>query len=381
MSPDSPGSSRRPRLLILTPDFPPAPGGIQQVVHRLATGMSAFHTHVVTLDDPDAAAFDEAGELAVRRVRAGGRRVRPLTPRTARMAALNAAGVGEALRFRPQLMLSAHIVTSPAANLCGRLLGARTCQYFYAEEIGARPRLAAFAAREADLSIAISAYTAELIAGTGARPRRLQVIPPGVDLPADPAPQTPDHPTILTIARLEERYKGHDVMLRALPLVLAKVPDAHWVVIGEGSLRPGLEELAGAHGVAHAVTFLGAVSDRQRDDWLRRADLVAMPSRLPGGPLAGEGFGIAYLEAGAFGKPALGGRVGGALDAILDGETGLLVDPTDPVEVAEATTRLLVDHELASTLGRAGAVRAREYAWPAIALRVQAALLELLSSP
>jgi phosphatidyl-myo-inositol dimannoside synthase len=378
MSRNSPGPSRRPRLLVLTPDFPPAPGGIQQVVHRLAAGMSAFQTLVVALDDRDAAAFDEAAELAVRRVRAGGWHGRPLAPRAARMAALNAAGVGAAIRFRPQLTLSAHIVTSPAASLCGRLLGARTCQYFYAEEIGARRRLAAFAAREADLSIAISAYTAELIAGTGATPRRLQLIPPGVDLPADPAPQTPDRPTILTIARLEERYKGHDVMLRALPLVLAKVPDAHWVVIGEGSLRPGLEELAGAHGVAHAVSFLGAVSDGQRDQWLRRADLVAMPSRLPGGPLAGEGFGIAYLEAGAFGKPALGGRVGGALDAILDGETGLLVDPTDPVEVAEATTRLLLDRELAAKLGRGGAAHAREHAWPAIALRVQAALLELL---
>ena len=206
------------------------------------------------------------------------------------------------------------------------------------------------------------------------------MISPGVDIPSDPTPEAPDCPTIVTIARLEERYKGHDVMLQALPLVLAKVPDAHWVVIGEGSLRPGLEELARAHGVAHAVSFLGAVSDGQRDLWLRRADLVAMPSRLPGGHLAGEGFGIAYLEAGAFGKPALGGCVGGARDAIVDGETGLLVDPTDPVEVAEATTRLLLDHELASKLGRAGAARARDLAWPAIALRVQAALLELLES-
>src|SRR5438128_4350048 len=297
------------------------------------------------------------------------------------MAALNAAGAGEALRFRPQLTLSAHVVTSPAATLSRRLLGARTCQYFYAEEIGARGRLAAFAAREADLSIAISAYTAELIAGTGATPRRLQLIPPGVDIPVDATPRRADRPTILTIARLEERYKGHDVMLQALPLVLAKVPDAHWLVIGEGSLRPGLEELARAHGVSHAVSFLGAVSDGQRDEWLRRADLVAMPSRLPGGHLPGEGLGLAALVAGAVGRPVLGGGGGGARAALVDGETGLLVDPSDPVEVAEATTRLLLDHELASKLGRAGAARARDLAWPAIALRVQAALLELLDSP
>src|SRR5207248_1556396 len=82
---------------------PPAPGGIQQVVHRLAAEMGAFQTLVVALDDRDAATFDEAGELAVRRVRAGGWRGRPLAPRAVRMAALNAAGVGESIRFRPQL--------------------------------------------------------------------------------------------------------------------------------------------------------------------------------------------------------------------------------------------------------------------------------------
>ena len=111
------------------------------------------------------------------------------------------------------------------------------------------------------------------------------------------------------------------------------------------------------------MRFLGAVSDAERDTWLRRADLLAMPSRLPGAGRAGEGFGIVYLEAGAYGKPVVAGNVGGALDAVRDGETGLLVDPADAHAVAEAIARLLLDPDLARRLG-AGGRTARAQALP-----------------
>ena len=165
------------------------------------------------------------------------------------------------------------------------------------------------------------------------------------------------------------------MLIRALPLVLAKVPDAQWVVIGDGSLRPGLEQLAASHGVSAAVRFLGALDDEQRNVWLRRAHVLAMPSRIPAGGFAGEGFGIVYLEAGAYGKPVVAGNVGGALDAVLDGETGLLVDPLDPLAIAAAITSLLSDRGLAARLGAAGRARAQEHSWPRVVARVEAALL------
>jgi len=330
---------------------------------------------VIAPSSPGASRFDAESGVRVRRVRGGARL------RGGRNALLNAAALGQALRFRPDVTLSAHIVASPAAAAIRHVLGARTVQYFYAEEIGAKPRLAAFAVRQAHESIAVSAYTAGLITATGAVPERMSVIPCGTDLPRNPTPVSVDHPTFLTIARIEERYKGHDVMVRALPLVLAKVPDAQWIVIGDGSLRAGLEHLARSYGVADSISFLGAVSDEQRDLWLRRTHLLAMPSRLPAGGFAGEGFGIVYLEAGACGKPVVAGNVGGALDAVADGESGLLVDPTDPLAVADAITTLLLDHELASRLGRAGAERARRFSWPIIVERVEAVLLAALESP
>lgn len=355
---------------MLTPDFPPAPGGIQAIAHRLATGMAGFETRVVALDGPDARSFDAAGELSTRRVRLGAR----LGP--GRILALNAAALVEALRFRPDVTLSLHIVTAPAAAAIRRTLGARTVQYFHANEIGDKPRLAAFAARRADVVIAVSSYTAALIRATGASPADVRIIPPGVELPDDPAPEPAERPTLLTIARMNDSYKGHDVLIRALPLIRAEVPEVQWIVIGDGPLRGDLEQLAHSLGVADSIRFLGSVGDEQRNRWLRRADVFAMPSRLPGGSLAGEGFGIVYLEAAAYGKPVVAGNVAGALDAVADGESGLLVDPTDPHAVAGTVTRLLLDRELARRLGQCGAERAESFSWPVIAARVEAVLLE-----
>ncbi len=100
-----------------------------------------------------------------------------------------------------------------------------------------------------------------------------------------------------------------------------------------------------------------------------------MPSRLERGG-AGEGFGIVYTEAGARGLPVVAGNAGGALDAVLDGETGLLVDAVDPAAVAGALTALLSDRARARKMGRAGWEHARSLAWPNVVARVEAVLDE-----
>jgi phosphatidyl-myo-inositol dimannoside synthase len=295
----------------------------------------------------------------------------------ARTALLNAEALRVARRVRPDVVLSGHIVTSPGAALLRRALRRPVVQYVYAKELGAKPLLARFALRNADRVIAISRYAAELARAHGGRDERTVLITPGVDLPPGPVERRPaERPTILTVARMEDRYKGHDVILRALPLIRARVPDVQWIVLGEGPLRPGLERLAGALGVADAARFLGSVSDAERDRWLRSAHLLAMPSRLPAGGFAGEGFGIVYLEANAHGMPVVAGNVAGPLDAVVDGETGTLVDPASHIAVAHGITDLLLDPARAEALGRAGAERAQSFAWPVIARRVEAVLHE-----
>jgi phosphatidylinositol alpha-1,6-mannosyltransferase len=180
------------------------------------------------------------------------------------------------------------------------------------------------------------------------------------------------------VARIENRYKGFDVMVRAMPLIRAQVPEVHWVVVGDGPLRGEVEQLAAAHVVNGAAEFVGHVSDEERDALFQESSVFAMPSRLPAGRLGGEGFGIVFLEAGAHGLPVVAGNVGGAVDAVVDGETGLLVDPTDHVAVASAISQLLLEPERAAALGHAGRERAQDFAWPQVAQRVEQVLLDVV---
>lgn len=357
-----------------TADFPPAKGGIQVLVHRVASLMDAFDVLVVAPHHEQARNFDAAAGVAVHRSSLA------RGPSPQRVGALNASALAAAARFRPHITLSAHVVTSPAAAALARLAGVPYVQYFYANEIAGRPRLAAFAGAHAKASISISAYTTRLMRGVGVDEQEIRLILPGVDLPESPRALPAQRPTILTVSRIADSYKGHDVLLRALALVRERVPEVHWVVVGDGPLRADLQDRARTLGLDAAASFLGAVPDAERDEWLRRCDVFAMPSRLPDDGRAGEGFGIVYLEAAAYGKPVLAGNVGGATDAVLADRTGLLVDPADPAAVAGALTRLLLDRDLAARLGAAGAERARELAWPAVARRVQDLLLETLAA-
>jgi phosphatidylinositol alpha-1,6-mannosyltransferase len=363
----------RPRALFLTPDFPPGKGGIQLLLHRVAALCQRIECRVLTLEAPGSQSFDrwEAG-VAVRRVRlpAGNRRLG--------FAALNAAAVREASRWRPHAILSGHTVTAPGAVVAGRRCSVPVAQYLYADEVPAHPWLASFAVRQATANIAISAHTERLALARGADARRIHRIPPGVDLPQGRQRARDDRPTILTVARLSDRYKGHDVVLAALPRVLQHIPTARWVVVGDGALRPELEREATERGLDGCVHFTGEIDDRERDAWFDRAHVFVMPSRLPPGA-GGEGFGIVYLEAGAHELPVVAGACGGATDAVDNERTGLLVDPTDPSAVADALVAILVDSNRAHALGRAGHEKARELAWPRVAALAEDVLLDLMA--
>jgi phosphatidylinositol alpha-1,6-mannosyltransferase len=365
----------RPRVLLITPDFPPAQGGIQVLLHRFATLASRVTVRVVTRAQPQGAAWDTASGLDVRRS--------PVPPRSRRagLAVLNVAALAQARRFRPDAILCGHIVVAPAAVPIGRLTSAPVVAYLYADEGPAQPRLARLAFGSAQATIAVSRYTRDLAVGLGAPSARVSVIEPGVDPPALPRAPRGDEPLIVTVARLTDRYKGHDVVLAALALIRERVPDARWVVVGDGPLRPELELRAAELGVADAVHFVGIVTDTERDAWLDRAQVFVMPSRLPPGGAGGEGFGIVYLEAGAHGLPVVAGAVAGALDAVVDGETGVLVAPQRVEEVADAVAGLLLDGDRARRLGEAGARRAAEFSWPRMVARVEDVLLQAVGHP
>lgn len=364
-----PGS--RLRVLLVTPDFPPSVGGIQLLLSRLVEGMPEVEFRVLTLGQPQAERFDREFGSEVRRVSsaAADRRLAAL--------ALNARSIAEARSFGADVILSGHVVASLGAIALRRALRTPFVQYVHADEFRVRGRLTAAAVRVADATIAVSHYTRGMALDAGADPGRVRVIPPGIDLPPAPLVERGEQPTLLTVATLLFRYKGHDVMVRALPLVRARVPGARWVVVGDGPFRPALENAVRAYGIGDAVELRGRVDDAERDEWLDRASVFCMPSRVPAAGVGGEGFGIAYMEAAAHGMPTIGGNVTGARDAVLDGETGLLVDPADHLAVATAATELLSDPARARAMGAAGRAFAERHAWPLIATRVEDLLREV----
>jgi phosphatidylinositol alpha-1,6-mannosyltransferase len=338
-------------------------GGIQLLLNRLV-GYSRHDFDVVAPSVRGAgSAIDTRAESIVRAPN--------LRSHRAEVAILNALTVARALKQRPDVLLSGHIVLGPASLLAGQLVGSPVVQYLYAKEMAARPTLSASILSRVRAAIAISTHTRALAVSLSTVPLRPEVILPGCDLPPAPAPPLKERsgpPTIITVARLADRYKGFDVMLRALPLVRARIPDARWVLVGDGPLKSMLREMASASDLEDKCVFTGHLNDRQRDAWLDRAHVFAMPSRQDTSSLGGgEGFGIVYLEAGAHRLPTVAGQVGGSADAVIDGVTGILVEATDHIAVAEALCTLLSDDKLAYRMGEAGARRAEELSWQRMA--------------
>jgi len=238
--------------------------------------------------------------------------------------------------------------------------------------------------------VAISRYTADLARGLLQaldRPdlaARVELVPlgttpsrfrPGVDARAVRAKYgLTGAPWLLTVARLEW-HKGIDTMIRALPAVRAVHPAARYAVAGVGERRPQLEQLVAVLGLGDAVRFLGEVPDDELPALYNAADLYVGASRRH--DLLVEGFGISLVEASACGLAVVGGRSGGVADAVREGETGVLVDPDDPLAVAAGVNVLLADPELRGRLG-AGGRRAVEtyYNWDRVSadlIRIDAA--------
>lgn len=363
------------RVLLTTPDYPPASGGIQILCQRLAE--RSRHTYaVVTL-----------GSAGPDQPRGGGPKVTRLTTlREHRLSivSLNAATIARALTWRPDAIVSGHIVTGLAGLQLQHVCRAPLVQYLYSKEFRSRPQLTRLITRRAAATIAVSSYSRTQAIAVGAPPERVRVIHPGVDpreetaIADTAAPDGP--PTVVTVARLEDRYKGFDVMIAALPLIRAKVPEVRWVVIGSGPLRDELEARARSLGVSDSVIFAGRVSDAERDGWLKKAQVFAMPSRLEAGGTGGEGFGIVFLEAGAYGLPCVAGDRGGGAEAVVDGETGITVDPTDHVAVAEGISILLRDRDLRARYGEAARERCQRFSWQRMADQVDDLVVRLVDS-
>jgi phosphatidyl-myo-inositol dimannoside synthase len=282
--------------------------------------------------------------------------------------------VGRAVRHAAayDLILCSHVALAPVAHTLFRLWRRPYLVIGYGidvwGELGPRRRAALQTAARV---VALSRFTARQVAAVhGVPDTRLAVIHPAVD-PAllaearvDSASPGPRDPVILlTVARLsaQERYKGCDTVIAALPAVAAEArarggAAVHYVIAGDGDDLSRLRLLADRHGVGLCVNFVGRVQRRDLPALYRESDIYVMPSvaEQRAGGWAGEGFGIVYIEAAAFGRPVIAGNGGGAPEAVRDRTTGYVVDGRDVTAVGAAISRLAADHQLRVRMGRAG---------------------------
>ncbi|WP_427383667.1 glycosyltransferase family 4 protein [Janibacter sp. G56] len=186
------------------------------------------------------------------------------------------------------------------------------------------------------------------------------VVPNGVDLdePVGPPPVLTDGaPVVFAVGRVE-RMKGFDLLLDAV----ARFDDVRVVIGGDGAALADLREQASALGLGERATFLGRLSRPEVGAWMGRADVVAVPSRR-------EAFGIVVLEAWRAGTPVVVTNRGGTGEFVMDGQDGLLVDPTDIDALAAALRRVLADPRLADEFASAGRQRVESYTWAMVAER------------
>jgi glycosyltransferase involved in cell wall biosynthesis len=267
-------------------------------------------------------------------------------PRWARSACFAVRLIQTCALERPDLILSCHVNFGPVARLAKRLFGVP--YVLVAHGIDIDENLSS-ARRKALMSAngvwAVSRWTRHRLERLGVPAQRIRIIPNTVSdtrfsvfdasdsLRLRHALEV-DEKVILTVARLDPReaYKGYDKVLEALPSVGSAVGRIRYLVVGRGADADRLMHRAEVLGIRDRVTLCGFVSDEELPAYYRLADVFAMPSR-------GEGFGIVFLEALASGVPVLGGNQDGSVDALADGDFGLLVDPTD----VGAITRGLID--------------------------------------
>jgi glycosyltransferase involved in cell wall biosynthesis len=238
--------------------------------------------------------------------------------------------------------------------------------------------LEAALAREVDRVVATCSDEVFELMGMGMPRRSATIVPCGVDVghfrPDGPVRPRTARPRILTLGRLVER-KGVDTLIQAMPAI----PDAELVIAG-GPPAAELDRdpearrlcaLAASLGVADRVRLIGQVSRSEAPALLRSADLVAcLPWYEP--------FGIVPLEAMACAKPVVASAVGGLVDTVVDGETGLLVPPRSPEEFAVAAVRLLGDPPTLARLSRAAHERATgRYTWARVAAETEGVYLQL----
>lgn len=358
------------RLLLVTQDFLPNTGGIEtycaELAKRFVTSVDDFA--VLAPYDKGAKQIDNQLAFPVYRIPAKNSLLPLAAPLPeafiavkhqfdtvlhAQWQTLGASLLSKKMGYPDNIYVAAHareLLISPFAGQGGwlskRLYASRKKMF-----------------KKVDGFFPVSNYTASLLRQDGVPDDKISVISNGTD-PNRFAPQNTKEfaeelglvgkKVMLTICRLVPR-KGIDLVLSALRKIKEEVPEVMYLIGGNGPDKQRLQSLVTEWELGSHVRFLGRVPDEEMADYYSLADVFVMPARND--PPDVEGFGIVFLEANACGTPVIGSRTGGIPDAIVDGQTGYLVDEGNSEELIQRSIELLKDDELAYKMGEQGRKR------------------------
>jgi phosphatidyl-myo-inositol dimannoside synthase len=366
------------RTLLVTNDFPPRPGGIQAYLQALATRLPEGELVVYAPSWPGSAEFDAAQPFGV--VRHPTSLMLPTPDVAKRAREIIAAESCSSVWFG---------AAAPLALLAPSLRDAgahRVVASTHGHEVGwsmlpvSRQALRRIGSTT-DVVTYVSKYTRGRFAAAFGRFAALEHLPSGVDTSLyqpDPAGRDlirkryglSDRPTVVCVSRLVPR-KGQDMLIRALPEIRRRVPDAALLIVGGGRYANHLSKLASQNDVADHVTLTGSVDWQELPAHYVAGDVFAMPCRTRGGGLDVEGLGIVFLEASACGLPVVAGKSGGAPETVREGITGHVVDGTNVSQVADRVATLLADPTAAAAMGEAGRNWVKsQWRWDTLASRL-----------
>ncbi len=350
-------------ILLVTNDFGPRAGGIESFVIGLLERVPAGEVVVYTSFQPDYESYDQKwlAEYQVRVIRDKSKVLLP-TPRVIRnLTSLikqnsitkvwfgAAAPLGVAARW----LRKAGAQRIVALTHGHEVWWSKIWPFSWAiSEIG----------KQVDFVTYLGDFTKAALSPRVKETKKLIRVAPGIDTahfsPRDASSLRDSYgltnrPTIVSVGRLVHR-KGQDRLIESLPKILQSIPDAALVLVGEGPYRKHLDKLVEKYKLENHVFFIGRIQFAELPQYICMGDVFAMPSRSRLFGLEVEGLGIVYLEASSCGLPVIGGSSGGAPDAVLDGETGFVVDGNDLSAISTQIIKVLKDSELGRKMGQRG---------------------------
>ena len=351
--------------LFITNDFGPRAGGIETFVHGLIERLPRGSVVVYTSAQPDSEKFDAKwlSDFGVEVIRDRSKILLP-TPRVikacqklvkSRKLTRVAFGAAAPLGIMARAMRSAGAEKIVALTHGHEVWWAKVPPFSFAIK---------FMSQSIDAITYLGDYTRGEISKAISKSdvNKLVQIAPGIDVdhfvPTDSSELRAqlgltDKSVIISVGRLVHR-KGQDKLISALPAIRSAVPNVHLVLVGVGPHQKYLENLVAKLNLTDCVTFIGRINYSELPKYICVGDIFAMPSRSRFFGLEVEGLGIVYLEASSCGLTVVGGKSGGAPDAVLVGETGVVVDGTDTSEIASACIDLLNNPELCALMGATG---------------------------